>query len=36
MAVRARDVAVSAFDVRLQIDRTLDIYAEAIARIRRR
>ena len=36
MAVRARDVAVSAFDVRLQIDRTLDIYAEAIERIRRR
>jgi glycosyltransferase involved in cell wall biosynthesis len=36
MAVRARDVAVSAFDVRLQVDRTLDVYAEATARIRRR
>jgi glycosyltransferase involved in cell wall biosynthesis len=35
MAVRARDVAVSAFDVRLQIDRTLDVYAEATARARR-
>ena len=36
MAGRARDVAVSDFDVRLQIDRTLDVYAEASARVRRR
>ena len=35
MASRARDVAVSAFDVRLQIDRTLDVYAEAAARVGR-
>jgi 1,2-diacylglycerol 3-alpha-glucosyltransferase len=35
MAGRARDVAVSDFDVRLQIDRTLDVYAEASARVRR-
>ena len=36
MARRARDVAVSAFDVRLQIDRTLDVYAEAMSRTGRR
>jgi glycosyltransferase involved in cell wall biosynthesis len=36
MAVRARDVAEREFDVRLQIDRTLDVYAEATARARRR
>ena len=35
MAGRARDIAVSDFDVRLQIDRTLDVYAEASARVRR-
>ena len=35
MAGRARDVAVSEFDVRLQIDRTLEVYAEATARVRR-
>jgi glycosyltransferase involved in cell wall biosynthesis len=33
MAARARDVAERAFDVRLQIDRTLDVYAEATARL---
>ncbi len=36
MAVRARDVAEREFDVRLQIDRTLDVYAGAVARARRR
>jgi 1,2-diacylglycerol 3-alpha-glucosyltransferase len=36
MAGRARDVAEREFDVRLQIDRTLDVYAEAAARVRRR
>jgi 1,2-diacylglycerol 3-alpha-glucosyltransferase len=35
MGARARDVAVSDFDVRLQIDRTLEVYAEATARVRR-
>jgi glycosyltransferase involved in cell wall biosynthesis len=35
MAVRARDVAEREFDVRLQIDRTLDVYADALARVRR-
>ena len=34
MAARARAVAESFFDVRLQIDRTLAVYAEAAARIR--
>ena len=36
MAVRARDVAERAFDVRLQLDRTLEVYANALARGRRR
>jgi glycosyltransferase involved in cell wall biosynthesis len=36
MAVRARDVAEREFDVRLQIDRTLDVYADAAERARRR
>jgi len=36
MAARARDVAEREFDVRLQIERTLDVYAEATARLRRR
>jgi 1,2-diacylglycerol 3-alpha-glucosyltransferase len=36
MAVRARDVAERLFDVRLQIDRTLAVYADALARVRRR
>jgi 1,2-diacylglycerol 3-alpha-glucosyltransferase len=36
MAARARDVAEREFDVRLQIDRTLDVYAEAAARVRSR
>jgi glycosyltransferase involved in cell wall biosynthesis len=31
MAARAREVAAQAFDVRLQIERTLAVYAEAIA-----
>ena len=35
MAVRARDVAEREFDVRLQIDRTLAVYAAACARARR-
>jgi glycosyltransferase involved in cell wall biosynthesis len=35
MAGRARDVAAREFDVRLQIDRTLAVYAEAAARGRR-
>jgi glycosyltransferase involved in cell wall biosynthesis len=34
MAARARAVAEEAFDVRLQIDRTLAVYAEAAARVR--
>jgi glycosyltransferase involved in cell wall biosynthesis len=36
MAARARDVAVRAFDVRLQIDRTLAVYADALGRAGRR
>ena len=36
MALRARDVAEREFDVRLQIDRTLDVYLEATARVQRR
>ena len=36
MAGRARDVAEREFDVRLQIDRTLDVYAAVLARGRRR
>jgi glycosyltransferase involved in cell wall biosynthesis len=32
MGARARDVAEREFDVRLQIDRTLDVYAAALAR----
>jgi len=35
MAVRAREVAEREFGVRLQIDRTLDVYADALARVRR-
>jgi glycosyltransferase involved in cell wall biosynthesis len=34
MAARARGVAEREFDVRLQIDRTLAVYAEAAARVR--
>ncbi len=34
MAGRAREVAVREFDVRVQIDRTLAVYAEAAARVR--
>ena len=33
MGRRARAVAERAFDVRLQIERTLDVYAEAVARV---
>ncbi len=33
MSARARAVAVTAFDVRLQIERTLDLYAEARSRV---
>ncbi len=33
MAARARAVAEREFDVRLQIDRTLDLYTEAAARV---
>ncbi len=33
MAGRARAVAEREFDVRLQIDRTLDLYREAAARV---
>jgi 1,2-diacylglycerol 3-alpha-glucosyltransferase len=36
MALRAREVAIREFDVRLQIDRTLDVYADAQARVPRR
>lgn len=36
MAVRARDVAEREFDVRLQIERTLAVYADAAARVRGR
>jgi glycosyltransferase involved in cell wall biosynthesis len=36
MALRARDIAEREFDVRLQIDRTLDVYAEALDRGRLR
>lgn len=36
MAARARQLAEREFDVALQIDRTLDVYAEALARRRRR
>ena len=36
MAARGRDVAERAFDVRLQIDRTLEVYAAAAERVRRR
>jgi 1,2-diacylglycerol 3-alpha-glucosyltransferase len=36
MAVRAREVAIREFDVRLQIDRTLEVYADAQARVPRR
>jgi glycosyltransferase involved in cell wall biosynthesis len=36
MAARARQIAEQAFDVRLQITRTLDVYAEALARAARR
>jgi 1,2-diacylglycerol 3-alpha-glucosyltransferase len=36
MAARARDVAERDFDVRLQLDRTLDVYADAAARVRSR
>jgi 1,2-diacylglycerol 3-alpha-glucosyltransferase len=36
MAARAREVAEREFDVRLQIDRTLDVYAQAAARVRSR
>jgi glycosyltransferase involved in cell wall biosynthesis len=36
MGLRAREVAEREFDVRLQIDRTLDVYAEAMARVRGR
>jgi glycosyltransferase involved in cell wall biosynthesis len=36
MALRARDIAEREFDVRLQIDRTLDVYLEATARVQRR
>jgi hypothetical protein len=35
MAGRARDVAEREFDVRLQLDRTLDVYADALERGRR-
>jgi glycosyltransferase involved in cell wall biosynthesis len=34
MAVRARAVAEREFDMRLQIDRTLAVYADALARVR--
>ena len=36
MSVRARQVAVEQFDVTQQITRTLDVYAEALARAARR
>lgn len=36
MAARAREVAVREFDVRLQIDRTLQVYADAAQRARGR
>jgi glycosyltransferase involved in cell wall biosynthesis len=36
MAVRARETAVAAFDVRLQIDRTLSVYTEAAEAAQRR
>ena len=36
MALRARAVAEREFDMRLQIDRTLAVYAEALARVRQR
>ena len=32
MAIRARELAEREFDVRLQIDRTLEVYADALAR----
>jgi 1,2-diacylglycerol 3-alpha-glucosyltransferase len=34
MARRAREVAESLFDVKLQIDRTMAVYADAVARLR--
>jgi hypothetical protein len=34
MGRRAREVAERAFDVRLQIDRTMAVYLDAIARVR--
>jgi hypothetical protein len=34
MARRAREVAERLFDVRLQIDRTTAVYADAVARLR--
>jgi glycosyltransferase involved in cell wall biosynthesis len=36
MGLRAREVAEREFDVRLQIDRTLDVYAGAVTRVRGR
>jgi hypothetical protein len=34
MARRAREVAEHLFDVKLQIDRTMAVYADAVARLR--
>ena len=34
MARRAREIAERLFDVRLQVDRTLAVYADAVARLR--
>jgi len=34
MGRRAREVAEGLFDVRLQIDRTLAVYADTVARLR--